>query len=160
MKNKWLVKLCVVCALVGAFECSASKPRVDIEVTIVGEDGAPIEGAQVAGGYGGVRVEDDKVSRSITDERGKADLSGRSHYSVAVVANKKGYYESGIEVNTFEKIGKKFVYSDQERTIVLKPIGNPIAMYARLKQEIRIRCVFRLRFACGGLGEPPWIWSL
>ncbi|WP_303909240.1 hypothetical protein [Thiohalomonas denitrificans] len=107
---------------------AALTPLIEVDVTVVGENGRPLEGVSVRGDFVGVVPGDGHVERQVTDEKGFAKLLGRSFFPVRVTAGKLGYYETLVEINTKE-VGEK-EYSDQEITLTLREKRNPIPLYA------------------------------
>ena len=112
-----------------------ASPQVNISVTVVDEDGTPIEGAEVQGlfkgmGAGGV---DDIIVKQVTDSEGVTQLSRRTRLWVLLTVRKEGYYPSNQELKTVEwdrKSKKNIYYSDQAVTLVLRDVRNPTPMYA------------------------------
>lgn len=106
-------------------------PRVSVEVGVVDESGAPVEGATVRGDFAGVVSGEGSVERAQTDARGMATVTGRSFFPVGITADKNGYYPSVLKVAARDVKDGKEHYSDRRATVVLKEKRNPIALYAK-----------------------------
>jgi hypothetical protein len=115
-----------VLALIISLNACATAPISHISVTVTNEDEMPVEGATVQGyftnlkhGYvpGPERI-------SITDDEGKANISGPAYFSVNVEIEKEGYYKSEKKIPVNLK-------QDQDVSILLRPKRNPVALYAR-----------------------------
>jgi hypothetical protein len=105
-------------------------------IKVIGEDGNPIFGADVAVSYTlppppGRNLEagpDWSQVKGLTDANGVFSATHTdSSLDLAVIVNKSGYYTT--------QIGHQFYYDEKRRhpsfTLLLKKIGQPIAMYAR-----------------------------
>ncbi len=102
-------------------------------VKVIGEDGNPIVGADVACQYT-VPTKPNSSDQTYGEVKGVTDTNGvfsASHtdnsWDLGIVANKSGYYATHI--------GHPFYFDDKRRnpsfTLMLKQIGKPIAMYAK-----------------------------
>ncbi|SCZ59908.1 hypothetical protein SAMN03097708_01948 [Thiohalomonas denitrificans] len=120
----------MVLVLVASPASAVLTPQVELDVTVVDEDGVPVEGVSVRGDFLGVVSGDGHVERQVTDEKGYVKLLGRSFFPVRVKAGKIGYYRSRVEVNTREVVNGKEVFRDREVTIMLREKRNPIPLYA------------------------------
>ena len=101
-------------------------PTSQFSVHVHEEDGTPVEGANVAGGFSNLMrdyVPGPNV-KAVTDMEGKAEISGPAYFSVYVNAIKEGYYKSGIKIHVNQE-------QDQDISVLLRPKRNPIAMYAK-----------------------------
>jgi len=113
-------------------------PRVNLEVQVVDKQGEAVENAQVIVNYPGRISGEGEVFRKLSDAEGRALFSGSSFLKLRVKVEKEGYYYSQQEVTTFERVGRKNVYSDQAVTLVLREVKNPVAMYAyRLDTQLQ-----------------------
>ncbi|HWY31191.1 MAG TPA: hypothetical protein VNX46_10570 [Candidatus Acidoferrum sp.] len=102
-------------------------------VKVVGEDGNPVVGAEVAVQYT-VPATPDSGQPTYAEIKGMTDPNGMfsashtdSSWGLGVSVGKPDYY--------FTHIGHQFYFDDKNRnpsfTLVLKQIGKPIAMYAK-----------------------------
>ena len=109
-------------------------------IKLVGEDGNPIVGADVAVQYNIVPVPTDPNQPKYGEIKGLSDtngLFGASHtdnsLGLAITVDKSGYYTTHT--------GHQFYFNEKNRhpsfTLLLKQIGKPIAMYAK-KAQIEI----------------------
>ena len=103
-------------------------------VKVIGEDGNPIVGANVAVSYTIVPLPTDPNQPQYGEVKGMTDTNGMfiashtdSSLGLAVVADESGYYATHI--------GHQFYYDEKNRhpnfTLQLKKIGKPIPMYAK-----------------------------
>lgn len=101
---------------------------------VVGEDGRPIAGANVAVSYDIVPPPSDPNQpqygelKGITDTNGMFSVSHTdSSLGLAIIADKTGYYTTHV--------GHQFYYDEKNRhpsiTLLLRKIGEPIPMYAK-----------------------------
>jgi hypothetical protein len=115
---------CVV--LSTSLTAQAEAPSMQLTVSVVGEDGVPIEGAMVKGLFTDHRIdyEPQPESKALSDEQGRARISGPAIVYAKVDVTKDGYYLTQTEAVASQ--GRK-----QEVTVVLREKRNPIAMYAK-----------------------------
>jgi hypothetical protein len=103
-------------------------------VKVVGEDGTPIVGANVSVQYN-VPTEPNSGDQTYGEVKGLTDKDGMfaadhtdSSDGLAVIASKSGYYDTHM--------GHQFYFDEKKRhpdfTLLLKKIGKPIPMYAKL----------------------------
>ena len=102
-------------------------------VKVIGEDGNPIVGADVACQYT-VPTKPNSSDQTYGEVKGVTDTNGMfsashtdSSWDLGASAQKDGYYNTHI--------GYQFYFDDKRRnpsfTLMLKEIGKPIAMYAK-----------------------------
>jgi hypothetical protein len=107
-------------------------------VKVIGEDGAPLTGANVSVSYSILPPPSDPNQKSYGEVKGETDANGiftASHtdgsLGLGINVTKAGYYTSGT--------GYQFYFDDKRRnpsfTLVLRKIGKPIPMYVRRKEE-------------------------
>lgn len=107
--------------LVVSFSChsSAFGERVTVEVTVIGEEGEPVEGATVAMSFLlGIGSNYEKDS---TNSEGKVKVTNNADFGVSMTAMKEGYYHSSLRTG----------YGDQNITLLLREKRDPIGMYAK-----------------------------
>jgi len=126
MKAKYLFGLVM---LLLSLNACAGAPTSHFSVLVHEENGTPIEGANVAGGFSNLMRDyvPGSGAQATTNAEGKAEISGPAYISVYVDAQKEGYYKSGKKIVVTQK-------QDQAVSILLRPKRNPVAMYA--KKEI------------------------
>lgn len=119
------IVLCVTLMLMSLNAC-AGVPTSHFSVLVHEENGDPIEGVAVQGGFSTLMRDDvpGPNVKAVTDKNGKAEISGPAYFSVYVDAIKEGYYKSGIKIPVNQK-------QDQDVSILLRPKKNPVAMYAK-----------------------------
>jgi hypothetical protein len=113
-------------------------PRVKLDVHVVDIHGEALEGAEVAVGFPGRISGQGESFREKTGKDGWVSFTGSSFFKLPVIVNKKGYYDSKVEVTTFERVDQKNVYSDRQVEVILREIKNPIPMYAYQRVEAKI----------------------
>ncbi|MDX2507830.1 MAG: hypothetical protein QNL62_25595 [Gammaproteobacteria bacterium] len=115
-----------VIAMLLSLNACAAAPTSHFSVQVHEENGGPIEGVMVQGGFSTLMrdyVPGPNV-KAITDKDGKAEISGPAYFSVYVDAIKEGYYKSGRKIPVNQE-------KDQSISILLRSKKNPIAMYAK-----------------------------
>jgi len=103
-----------------------SAPISHLFIKVHDENGKPVEGANVQGGFSTLMrsyVPGPDV-KAITDKEGEAEIYGPAYFSVYFDVIKNGYYKSGKKVIVKQD-------KDQNVAIVLRQIINPIPMYAK-----------------------------
>jgi len=115
-------------------------PHITLDLYIIDEAERPIEGAIVLAGFAGWQNAEDQVVKARSDTNGWAIISGRSLFAIPLTVDKKGYYQSTLEVftSTWSQKDNKNIYSNQTVTIVLRKITNPIPMFAYKNLELLI----------------------
>ena len=133
---KHLFALLLLTTTCFAFEL-ATHPSRTVTVSVVSNDGAPVQGASVQAVFDtGIRGDPDKAGNVVTvetDADGNAVLMGRTAYPVDVSVSKEGFYVSRMEV-TFseydETKNKAIEHDERSVTIELKPVRSPAALHA------------------------------
>lgn len=110
-------------------------------VKVVGEDGNPIAGADVAAQYNVPRPQgSDQPTfaevKGVTDDNGMFSASHTDgSFDLGIVVEKNGYYTThvGHQFYFIGQFDKKTVIAswNPSFTMMLKKIGNPIPMYAK-----------------------------
>src|SRR5688572_4142372 len=115
--------------------CEVLLPEATLTVQVVGEDDYPVAGATVGVGFElPYRVNEPHRAtqrEAVTGESGSVTFTEKTSGQVSYGATKDGYYRTiGDKVNFSPQrlAGKPLV---AEGKVVLKKIGNPIAMYAK-----------------------------
>lgn len=104
----------------------AGAPISHFSVQVHEENGDPIEGAEVQGGFSNLMrdyVPGPDV-KAVTDKEGKAAISGPAYFSVYVDATKDDYYKSGMKMPVNQE-------QDQSVSILLRQKRNPIPLYVK-----------------------------
>ncbi|HTY88067.1 MAG TPA: hypothetical protein VMB80_11425 [Candidatus Acidoferrum sp.] len=111
-------------------------------VKVVGEDGAPVAGADVAVSYNILPAPSDPNQKSYGEIKGLTDTNGMfsashtdSSWSLGINIEKAGYYTTHIGHELYQpgQLDDKTVAASRNPTIAvtLKKIGKPIPMYAK-----------------------------
>jgi hypothetical protein len=120
------VKKCTVAVLLVATTTCAAVPPVHLGVTVLDDEGNPIEGVVVKGGFttGLYDYKPRPERKGLTDSGGLTKISGPAIATVYVRATKDGYYETERRVAVTQD-------RHQDLSLVLRQKRNPIAMYAK-----------------------------
>lgn len=122
MKNIRVLTIIFLMLLLSA--CSGERVTVDLKV--IDQDGAPLEGVKADLGFvlpsGGTNYVND------TDDQGRLSVTRRAAYGVSILLTKPGYYASR----------RRTGYGDQTLTMELREIKKPIAMYVHKLRKMRI----------------------
>jgi len=112
-------------------------PRSDfkVTVTVVDDKNIPVPGADIGfswGRIGGSKPDTDSVHK-LADKNGTAEFTGVTKYNqYAYGADKKGFYSvPGIDDQFTNSVNGRWQPCPQSLTIVIKPIKNPVPMYAK-----------------------------
>jgi hypothetical protein len=143
------IKKLIPILLIGSIGCSAfaqiempTAPQWQVTVRVIDEDGLPIVGANVAASYyippPPNATEAGSRKTGITDTNGLVTLSAHSGPFVGCEADKAGYYStSGLKFSFASQVEDKWQPWNPTRTLLLKKVGQPIAMYAK-KEEAKM----------------------
>jgi hypothetical protein len=93
-----------------------------VQVTVVGDDGSPISGAEVNVAFLGYSGAEDRIVKATEDE-GRYTATGTAALRINVAVEKDGYYRSYIE-----RLSRK---KDHDLPVVLRRKGNQRALHAR-----------------------------
>ncbi|WFB36365.1 carboxypeptidase-like regulatory domain-containing protein [Kiritimatiellota bacterium B12222] len=105
----------------------ACQPLKTINVNVVGDDGNPIEGAEVVVWFYGYQPEDSKSDEGLTNEEGNFHAQGRPLLGMLARVNKDGYYQTEKD--------RLPMTEDQNLTLVLRETLNPIPLIVRKVRE-------------------------
>ena len=132
--TKLIIGLCAISVL----SCQSPNPmgKASVTVRVVDQDGMPVSGAEVRGGFEYTDYDGDSY-KVLTDTNGVISASGRLMSIFNCIVKKDGYYES-VEVlrwkeaypNAELKYGKWHPWNPTIE-IVLKEKKNPIPLYCR-----------------------------
>lgn len=105
-------------------------------ILVVDEFDKTIEGASVGVGFQFDKswATDVRGTRGITDENGKLSASNSGNGYIGYGAKKEGYYESSHSYQFEESSLVGWKPWNPELKVVLRKIGNPVPMYARLAE--------------------------
>jgi hypothetical protein len=124
----FLPVLCFICSVAIAGQPHSPSPA-RFTAKVVDDDGNPVMGAIISGGFYGVEPR----QQGVTDSNGlfvleckKADFC-----DAGFTANKDGYYQSGVPCYFTNVIDGRWLPWDPVVTAVLRRIINPIPMYAK-----------------------------
>ena len=132
---KIIVNLMLVCCIVSlsSVEVLAITAKAKATLVVVGEDGLPIEGADV-----GITFQYDKSwetgvrgKEGMSDEKGRFSASGSGNGHISYGAEKEGYYKSHYVYDFTEKGIMGWMPWNPDLMVVLRKIENPVPMYAR-----------------------------
>ncbi|MCC5846381.1 MAG: carboxypeptidase regulatory-like domain-containing protein [Verrucomicrobia bacterium] len=112
--------LCVVFLLSLSSLAGCAQPRT-VNVTVVGDDGTPIENARVRVAYMDTRNDDDK--EGLTNQNGVFTARGKADFRILVIINKEGYYQTRVD--------RLSPLEDHDLTLTLREKRNPIPLYAK-----------------------------
>jgi hypothetical protein len=99
----------------------------ELQVKVVDEEGSPVEGAEVMVHYVGGSSE--KRNKGKTDKNGVFVSRGEvPYYRVELEINKVGYYMSQFRHKNSNSLPKDI---EGEFKLVLRKMGDPVAMYAK-----------------------------
>jgi hypothetical protein len=107
----------------------ALDPLVSVEITVLNDSGAPMEGVEVVGTFLG--VSDFHTDVKTTDEFGVTVVRGRSLFPVGLITKKEGYYPTAAKVDTTEIVDNQVEYKDRKVIMTLRDKRNPIPLYAK-----------------------------
>lgn len=114
------MKLCklslIVVLLLFSMNACATKNLINVKVHVIDQDQQPVIGAAVRVGFLGAKS---KLYTIETNSEGKIEITKEGGLGGTVVVSKSGYYESKYTTG----------YGDQDLTLELREIRNPIAMY-------------------------------
>ncbi|WFB36364.1 carboxypeptidase-like regulatory domain-containing protein [Kiritimatiellota bacterium B12222] len=118
MRPLWKLLLCL--CVTSQVAC---QPLKTVNVNVVGDDGNPIEGAEVVVWFYGYQPEDSKSDEGLTDEEGKFQAQGRPKLGMLVRINKKGYYQTEKD--------RLPMTEEQDQRLTLRKKIKPIPLYAK-----------------------------
>jgi hypothetical protein len=137
MKLKVFILSSVAITAVGAVVALVS-PNIRFTVHVMGEDGNPLEGVKTTVIFhpGG---REDQITQVavVSDENGNFTAEGTSYdgtFGVSQLLSKDGYYGSGVSIPNHtdkDSLGRWLPWG-QTYTTMLRKIGNPISMYAKI----------------------------
>jgi hypothetical protein len=112
--------------------CGAEGPPVTIKATVFDEAGEFVEGAEVKGGFHGSKPEGGALVSAFTDEIGVASVSGNTLYSVRVLAEKEGYYQSKIDKVPIGSMSEVITPRNRSISLKLRQTKNATPLIARV----------------------------
>jgi len=131
MKTKLLI-LPIVLLCVGAVAQQAGWPLAKLTVRVVDEQGLPVSGANVGIGFREKLSNKDARITGVTDTKGELAAEGHSDRRLLSSARKDGFYVSGSLGTVFgEQSNGKWLPWNPVAEIIMRPIGTPVAMYAK-----------------------------
>lgn len=114
---------------------SAIRSSFNVSVVVLDDRKQPVLGADAGFSWGliGQSKEDSDFERKLTTKDGTAEFVGSTETKqYAYGATKEGYYSSRGLRGTFERADAgRWLPWEKRLTVVLKPIRNPIPMYAK-----------------------------
>lgn len=124
----------------------SQQPTAAITANVVDEDRNPIVGADAfinfLVGQGGGLGTRDLTHKGVTGSDGSYSASDQCGGAATIAVIKSGYYKTVTGYYLFkEKMGGKWEPWNPTVELVLKPILNPIPMYARKVQMLRVPVV-------------------
>jgi hypothetical protein len=112
-------------------------PEAKVTVRVVGEDGKPISGVTANFVFGGKYDYDHTLVKVTgeTDASGLFTAQGYTYGSFGADLRKTGYYMSGPPIPVFYvSTNGQWLPWNKTYTAVLRPIGKPVALYAKTVQ--------------------------
>src|SRR6185437_3427404 len=129
MKSLFPIVLLLIANVVSA-QSTSGQPKWKVTVKVMDEDGNPKTGANV--GIGSYSNSVPIGMNGLSDDNGMFTLSANGAGVVSCGAEKPGYYRStGVKKEFRDQIDGKWQPWNPVLELKLRPIGNPIAMYAR-----------------------------
>jgi hypothetical protein len=112
------LKLMLICILICINTACAN--NINVQLHVVDDEKQPVENAQVNMGF--LLSKGSNSFKGFTDKNGYIEASEHGLWGVGFAIRKAGYYTST------KRAGKN---EDQNLTLILRKIKNPIAMYAK-----------------------------
>ncbi len=106
--------------------------EVSSKITVVDEEGNPIEGAAVFFSYVNFKNEENLTVK--TSEKGIAESNGSAELRVNLQVSKEGYYDTRYHKSEGTSLSKD---ENHDLAVILREVKNPIAMFAK-KVEIEM----------------------
>lgn len=101
------------------FSCSAcSGERVSIDLTVVDEDGVPVQDVETYMSFIHPSSDSTLGSKGYTDENGRISMANRALLGVGISLTKNGYYQSR----------RRTGYGDQTLEMEIRKVKNPVPM--------------------------------
>jgi hypothetical protein len=140
---KFKAHLVLACSVLALGNISlAEPPPAKITVRVVDDDTQkPISSAEARISFTVPDTRGGSTSRrqtGLTDNDGNFTASDRTFPDITASAVKEGYYPSGIHYDLKLRADQSYDPSGVSVPILLKRIGNPIAMYARKRIQIEV----------------------
>lgn len=131
MKTKLLICLGALFGVAAAVQ-QVGWPLAKLTVHVRGEQGEPISDANVRIGFREKLSNRDVWAIGATDSDGKFTAEGYSDRRLGGSVRKEGYYDSGTGWTIFhEAVLGKWQPWDSVAAVALRPIGKPVALYAK-----------------------------
>lgn len=128
-----------------------ARKLITVKALVVGEDKKPIKEANVIVFYDHYLKERDYEKSVLTNEEGKASLTGLTSLRVEVMVRKEGYYETFYTKSKGRALERD---KDHDMKIILRKKITPIPMYAKKVEAI----VPVLNQKCGfDLEKSDWV---
>lgn len=114
--------------------------QAKVTLSVIGEDGLPIEGANVGVSFERNTVNGTQVvtKRGSTDAEGEFTASEDGNGFISCGVHKQNYYDSYHHVNFFKQSSGRFEPWNPVIPILLRKIENPVQMYVRNTLESRL----------------------
>lgn len=100
--------------------------EVKSKITVVGEGGNPIQGAEVLFSYVNFKNEENRTVK--TNENGIAESTGNAELRVNLRVSKEGYYETRYDKSQGTSLGKN---ENHDFNVVLRKIEHPVALHVK-----------------------------
>lgn len=115
--------------------CAIDLPEAKVTVKVVDEDAKPLENVEVLIGFMAKHGIEGRIKetaeKGITSSDGVFSASKRTTDHIAYSAEKLGYYKSRGDHHFSTSTNGRWQPWNQEFTVVLRKIENPVPMYAR-----------------------------
>ncbi len=134
MKTKLFICLGALLGVAAAVQ-QVGWPLAKLTVHVVGEQGEPIPGADVTISFREKLSDKNAWAVGKTDDKGDFTAEGHSDRRLGGFVRKVGYYDSGTGWTIFkDQVLGKWQPWDSVTDVCLRPIGNPVALYAKQVQ--------------------------
>ncbi len=140
MKTKVLIcfgaMLCI--AAVDVVKQQFEMPTIKATVKVVDEAGAPVQNAKVSFSFSAASNANTIVRvQGLTDAQGAFVAEGHSNGMPGTDITKSGYYPGTVDLHPFREVSMgRWQPWDATYTSILRPIGNPVAMYVVLQEIV------------------------
>ena len=129
--TKTIILLAVLVVATNVAAQHFEPPKTKTTVRVVNENGQPVENANVSLGFGNASVKGITDAKGCFSGEGIGDIRG-----IGCTITKDGYYLSGAPIPRFHysETSNRWEPWDETYTTILRPIGKPIALYAKKVQ--------------------------
>lgn len=108
--------------------------RATVDVTVVEENGTPIEGAEVRVVFSHITPvtgRKEKIVTESTDEEGKVSASGSANLGMSLDVKKDGYYSYGLRPALRDEFAENKSSAPIDKRVILRRIIDPIGLHTK-----------------------------